>query len=244
MPAANTNISPDQRLIFALDFADPAEALGWVERLDQELSFFKVGLQLFLAGGWPLVEAILERGNQVMLDLKFFDIPATVARAMEQVAGRGVAYATIHGNEPIIQAAVAARGPVKVLAVTVLTSFDETDLRAMGLTGSIEDLVFARAKKALDLGCDGVVCSALEAQRLRSAFGDRFFVVTPGIRPGGGHEAAADDQKRIATARQAVARGADHVVVGRPIRTAADPLAVVRRIKQEIAAGLAERSGG
>ncbi len=244
MPAANTNISPDQRLIFALDFADPAEALGWVERLDQELSFFKVGLQLFLAGGWPLVDAILERGNQVMLDLKFFDIPATVARAMEQVAGRGVAYATIHGNEPIIQAAVAARGPVKVLAVTVLTSFDETDLRAMGLTGSIEDLVFARAKKALDLGCDGVVCSALEAQRLRSAFGHRFLVVTPGIRPGGRHEAAADDQKRIATARQAVARGADHVVVGRPIRTAADPLAVVRQIKQEIAAGLADRSGG
>ncbi len=243
MSPANS-IPPGERLIFALDCHAPGEALSWVERLGQEVSFYKVGLQLFLAGGWPLVEEIIRRGNQVMLDLKFFDIPATVARAMEQVAGRGVTYATIHGNEPIIEAAVAARGPVKVLAVTVLTSFDESDLRAMGLTGSIGDLVLTRTKKALELGCDGVVCSALEAGRLRSAFGDRFFVVTPGIRPAGGPPGgtAADDQKRVATARQAVARGADHLVVGRPIRTAADPLAVVRQIKQEIAAGLADRA--
>ncbi len=232
--AGTKTIPLEERIIFALDFADPREALDWVERLDHELKFFKVGLQLFLAGGWPMVDAILQRGNQVMLDLKFFDIPATVERAMEQVAKRGVTYATIHGNEPIIEAAVAAKGAVKVLAVTVLTSFDESDLRAMGLTGSIDDLVLARTRKALALGCDGVVCSALEASRLRNEFGDNFFVVTPGIRPGLNREAATDDQKRIATARQAMADGADHVVIGRPIRTAPDPLATVRAIKAEI----------
>jgi len=228
----------EERIIFALDFAEPDQALHWVARLDSRMKFFKVGLQLFLGGGWPVIEQILARGNKVMVDLKFFDIPETVHLAVAQLRERGVTFATVHGNDPIIRAAVSAKKDLKILAVTVLTSFDESDMLEMGFSGSVADLVLIRSRKAVQLGCDGVVSSALEAAKLRSALGDAFCIVTPGIRPGSNRDIEHDDQKRVATATEAMRNGADHVVIGRPISTAADPLAVVAAIQKEIAAAL------
>jgi len=230
----------DERIIFALDVADVGEAKRLVDLLRGEIRFFKVGLQLFLAGWWPMIDYISERGGKVMVDLKFFDIPETVALAVEQLQNHDVALATIHGNDPIIRAAVARKkGDMKLLAVTVLTSFDESDMRQMGLQGTIADLVLARAKKAIALGCDGVVSSGLEAKRLRENVSGSFIIVTPGIRPGLNQDVIGqDDQKRVATAREAIADGADHVVIGRPIRDAKDPLAMARSIKEEIAHAL------
>ncbi|MEW6220061.1 MAG: orotidine-5'-phosphate decarboxylase [Thermodesulfobacteriota bacterium] len=237
------DIPLDERIIFALDFSDPELAKQWVARLDRHIRFFKVGLQLFLAGGWPVVDAIVERGNKVMVDLKFFDIPETVRLAVEQLRSHGVTFATVHGNDPIIRAAVASKGDVKILAVTVLTSYDEQDMREMGFTGSVSDLVLLRSRKALALRCDGVVSSALEAAKLRHELGSQFLVVTPGIRPGLNQDVIRkDDQKRIATAREAIMNGADHVVIGRPISTAADPLAQTDALQQEIAAALSNAS--
>lgn len=236
------NIPLNERIIFALDFAEPEMAGQWVRKLDSHLKFFKVGLQLFLAGGWPVVDEIIKRGNRVMLDLKFFDIPETVFLAVQQLQNRGVSYATIHGNRPIIEAAVAEKTDMKVLAVTVLTSFDESDMAEMGFTGSVRDLVLIRARKALELGCDGVVSSALEAAPLRNELGRNFLVVTPGIRPGLNRDVEKDDQKRVATAMQAIIDGADHVVIGRPISTAPDPVAAVVAIQEEIAQGLSTLS--
>lgn len=233
------NIPINERVIFALDVADPVVAGDWVRKLDSHLKFFKVGLQLFLAGGWPVVDDILSRGNKVMLDLKFFDIPETVHLAVEQLQNRGVSFATVHGNRPIIEAAVSVKTEMKILAVTVLTSFDETDMIEMGLTGSVRDLVLIRARKAIELGCDGVVSSALEAESLRDGLGGNFLIVTPGIRPGLNREVAEDDQKRVATAGQAIINGADHVVIGRPISQSSDPLRTVQAIQEEIAKGLA-----
>lgn len=234
-------ININERIIFALDVPSPEEAKQWVQKLDGDIKFFKVGLELFLAGSWDIVDFIIDRGNQVMLDLKFFDIPETVHLAIQQVKNRGVSLTTIHGNDAIIRAAVADKGSLKVLAVTVLTSFDISDMQQMGMTGSVEGLVLIRAKKALSLGCDGVVSSALEAKPLRDSLGGDFFIVTPGIRP----ESATpgqDDQKRIASARQAMINGADHVVIGRPIRTAPDPIGVIKQLQDEIAEGLAGRT--
>ena len=228
----------DERIIFALDFADPKIAAEWVKKLDDQIRFFKVGLQLFLAGGWQVIDEIIDRGNKVMLDLKFFDIPETVRLAVQQLQNKGITFATVHGNKPIIEAAVAEKGQMKILAVTVLTSFDESDMRELGLSGSIRDLVLVRSHKALELGCDGVVASALEAESLRGDFGSNFLVVTPGIRPGLNRDVEKDDQKRIATARQAIINGADHVVIGRPISTSPDPLYTVQTIQEEIVHGL------
>jgi orotidine-5'-phosphate decarboxylase len=232
------NIQLNERIIFALDVPSPGEAKQWVSKLDGDIKFFKVGLELFLAGWWDIVDYIIDRGNQVMLDLKFFDIPETVHLAIQQVKDRGVSLATIHGNDAIIRAAVSEKGKVKILAVTVLTSFDESDMRQLGMTGSVEELVLIRAKKAISLGCDGVVSSALEAKALRAMLGEGFLSVTPGIRPSS-TVPGEDDQKRIATARNAILNGADHVVIGRPIRNAADPISIIKKLQDEIAEGLA-----
>jgi len=231
------DIPLNERIIFALDFADPGTAAQWVRKLDGHVKFFKVGLQLFLAGGWPVVEDIVDRGNKVMVDLKFFDIPETVHLAVRQMRNRGVTFTTIHGNRPIIEAAVAEKDEMKVLAVTVLTSFDESDMVEMGFTGSVRDLVLIRSRKALALGCDGVVSSALEAAPLRDELGSNFLVVTPGIRPGLNRDVEKDDQKRVATAQQAIINGADYVVIGRPISASPDPLYTVQTIQNEIAEG-------
>jgi len=237
------DISLDERIIFALDVADANEAKRLVDLLQEEIRFFKVGLQLFLAGWWPMIDYISERGCKVMADLKFFDIPETVALAVEQLQNHGIALATIHGNDPIIRAAVSRKkGDMKLLAVTVLTSFDESDMRQMGFDGSIADLVLLRAKKAIGLGCDGVVSSGLEVKGLRENVSRSCIVVTPGIRPGANIDVIGkDDQKRVATAKEAIGNGADYVVIGRPIRDAKDPLAMVRSIKAEIAEALAAR---
>ena len=222
------------RIIVALDLDTPEKAQEVVTACESHIGFFKVGLQLFMADWFNTVDWILDRGHQVMLDLKFFDIPETVKLAVEQVNSRGVSFATIHGNEPIIQAAVSARGDLKLLAVTVLTSFGEDDMRAMGMTGTIGDLVYQRAKAALELGCDGVVSSGLEASRLRSGLGEKLLVVTPGIRPGANISEQLDDQKRVMTAGRAIASGANYIVVGRPITKASDPLRVIEQMQEEI----------
>lgn len=232
------SIPLNERIIFALDVDSKEKAERWLDRLGDHVKFYKVGLQLFLAGGFPAIDTILQRGYQVMVDLKFFDIPETVALAVRELKNKGATFVTVHGNDPILRAAVGERNGAKILAVTVLTSFDESDMREMGFTGTIEQLVYHRAKKALDLGCDGVISSGLEAPRLRESLGDKFLIVTPGIRPGTNDVREDDDQKRIATAGRAIINGADYVVVGRPIRDAADPVAVVRAMQEEIAAAL------
>lgn len=235
MSETSRQIPRRERIILALDVESPAAARELVLRTESHLGFYKVGLQLFMAGCFEMVEWLAGRGHKVMLDLKFFDIPETVKLAVAQLAGRGVSLATIHGNDPIIRAALAAERDFKLLAVTVLTSFGEEDLRAMGMTGSVEDLVLLRARRALELGCDGVVCSGLEAARLRRDLGGKLLLVTPGIRPGANLMDQADDQTRIMTAGRALANGADYLVIGRPISKAPDPIAVIEQLWQELA---------
>lgn len=227
-----------ERIILALDVPSGAEAKALVKKTESHLGYYKVGLQLFMADWFGIVDWLVDRGHKVMLDLKFFDIPETVKLAVARIRDHGVSLATIHGNDPIIRAAIEERGDVKLLAVTVLTSFGEEDLRAMGMTQSIEDLVYFRAKRALELGCDGVVSSGLEASRLREGLGDKLLLVTPGIRPGANVLDPSDDQTRIMTAGRAIVSGADHVVVGRPISKAADPVAVIAAMQQDIEASM------
>jgi len=233
------NIPLKERIIFALDVGSKEEAEKWIDLLGDHISFYKVGLQLFLAGWFPVIDMITQRGHKVMVDLKLFDVPETVKLALRQLKDRNITFTTVHGNDPILRAAVRERNGIKILAVTVLTSFAEEDMREMGLSGTIEDLVLVRAKRALSLGCDGVVSSGLEAPRLRDALGDNFLIVTPGIRPGKNIEIPEDDQKRIVTAQDAIINGADYVVVGRPISKAKDPVAVVESMQREIRKGLA-----
>ena len=233
---SNTTIPLKERIIVALDVDSPEQAKDLVKKCESHTSFFKVGLQLFMGSWFDTVDWIVDRGHKVMLDLKFFDIPETVKLAVEQVNSRGVSFATIHGNDPIIRAAVSARGDMQLLAVTVLTSFGEEDMRAMGMTQSVADLVYFRAKRALELGCDGVVSSGLEAEKMRQDLGEKLLIVTPGIRPGANVRDNSDDQKRIVTAGMAIKNGANHVVVGRPITRAADPIQVIEQMQQDIAA--------
>lgn len=233
------NIPLNERIIFALDVDSQSEAEKWIDLLGNHIKFYKVGLQLFLAGWFPVIKMITDRGHKVMLDLKIFDVPETVKLALRQLRDKNITFATVHGNDPILRAAVAETNGVKILSVTVLTSFGEEDMREMGFSGTIEDLVYHRAKRALRLGCDGVISSGLEALRLRDALGDKFLIVTPGIRPGKNIEIPEDDQKRIVTAQDAIINGADYVVVGRPISRAKDPIAVVESMQSEIQKGLA-----
>ena len=225
------SIPPNERIIFALDVPDPETARLLVERLDNEIKFFKVGLQLFLAGGWPVVEHIASRGNKVMLDLKLYDIPATVRLAVEQFTDRGVTFATVHGYGPVVAAALEADSGVKILAITVLTSMGKAELAELNYQGTVEQLVQERAGRVLEQGCHGIVCSAREASLLRNSFGPDFDMVTPGIRPA---STAAGDQQRIATPAAAITDGSDYLVIGRPIRDAADPAAIIAAINKEI----------
>jgi orotidine-5'-phosphate decarboxylase len=226
-------IDPGNRLIAALDVEDLDAALVLAERLDRAASWVKVGLELFSAAGPDAVRALVERGYQVMLDLKLHDIPETVARATRQAARLGAGLVTVHsaGGEAMMRAAVAAAGDsLGVLAVTVLTSLDESDLAAVGVAGTVVDVVAQRARLALSAGAAGVVASAHEAARIRALAASDFLVVTPGVRPAG---AALGDQKRVMTPARARAAGADLIVVGRPIRDAADPASVARAIVAE-----------
>jgi orotidine-5'-phosphate decarboxylase len=231
---SSKDIPAGERLIVALDVPSAEAARDLVERIGDSAGFYKVGLELFMTGNlWPLVEWLGERGKRVFVDLKFFDVPETVRRAVARLAGHGVAFCTVHGNDAMLAAAASAKGDVKLLAVTVLTSLDRGDLDALGFACDPEALVLSRARRALELGCDGVISSGLEAPRLRAELGERFLVVTPGIRPVENRE--ADDQKRTVDVEEAFANGADHIVVGRPIRDAADPRAAARAIQDRIA---------
>ncbi len=229
----------NERIILALDVESIEQAKDLVKKTESHINFYKVGLQLFMAGCFEIVDWLAARDHKVMVDLKFFDIPETVKLAVAQLNNRGVTFATIHGNDPIVRAAVAAKGDLALLAVTVLTSFGQEDMQAMGMTKSIEELVYFRAKRALELGCDGVVSSGLEAPRLRMDLGDKLLLVTPGIRPGANTYDKKDDQQRVATARQAMASGVDYLVVGRPISKAEDPIGVISTLQEEIRKGLA-----
>jgi orotidine-5'-phosphate decarboxylase len=232
------NIPDRERLIFAMDVADPQAARLIVEKLGDAVVFYKIGLELFMAGGYfELLDWMVARGKKIFVDLKFFDVPATVAAAVRQLGGRGITFATIHGNQAIMEAAAAAKGDVKILAVTVLTSLDRGDLDDLGFTVDVEKLVLSRARRALEAGCDGVVSSGLEAPMLRRFIDHRLLVVTPGIRPV--ENKPVDDQKRTVDVAQAFANGADYIVVGRPIRDAADPRAAAEAIQQTIARSFA-----
>ena len=228
-------IAPRDRLIFALDLPTSKEALEWVDRLGDAVTFHKVGFQLFMAEGyWELVEALKARGKKVFVDLKFFDVPETVKNAVANLSKRGVECCTVHGSQAILEGAVAAKGAMKVLAVTVLTSLDRGDLDDLGFQCNVEELVYSRAKRALALGCDGVISSGMEAARLREGLGEKLLIVTPGIRPV--ENRPVDDQKRTMTLEEAFRAGADHVVVGRPIRQAADPRAKALEMQADLAA--------
>ena len=223
-----------ERLIVALDVASPVEARALVERIGDAACFYKLGLELLMAGGYfELVDWLVARGNRVFADVKMFDIPETVARAVANLRGRGVTFATVHGNQAVMQAAAREKGELKILAVTVLTSLDRGDLDDLGFSCDVERLVLSRARRAMEAGCDGVISSGLEAERLKAEFRDRLLVVTPGIRPV--DNKASDDQKRTVDVAQAFANGADYIVVGRPIRQAADPRAAAEAIQRTIA---------
>ena len=223
-----------ERLIVALDVPSAAEARALVERLGPAACFYKVGLELFVASGYfELVDWLVKRGNRVFADLKMYDIPETVGRAVANLRGRGITFVTVHGNQGIMQAAAKEKGDLKVLAVTVLTSLDRGDLDDLGFSCDVERLVLSRARRAMEAGCDGVVSSGLEAERVKAEFKNRLLVVTPGIRPV--DNKPADDQKRTVDVAQAFANGADYIVVGRAIRQAADPRAAAEAIQATIA---------
>src|SRR5437764_6268832 len=223
-----------ERLIVALDVATPNEAKALVERLGDAARFYKLGLELFMAGGYfELLEWLVKRGSKVFVDLKFFDVPETVRRAVASLRGRGVSFTTVHGNQAMMEAAAREKGEVKILAVTALTSLDRGDLDDLGFSCDLERLVLSRARRALQAGCDGVISSGLEAARLKAEFREKLLVVTPGIRPV--DNKPADDQKRTVDVAQAFAAGADYIVVGRPIRQAPDPRAAAQTIQETIA---------
>jgi len=231
---------PDQpvdcrdRLIFAMDVPEPAAARELVELLGDSVCFYKLGLEMMMSGGYfELLAWLRARGKKVFADLKFFDVPATVAAAVRQLGRHGVSFATVHGNQGIMEAAASAKGEVKILAVTVLTSLDRGDLDDLGFAVDVEQLVLSRARRALEAGCDGVVASGLELPAMRRAVDRRLLVVTPGIRPV--ENRPVDDQKRVVTVEQAFRDGADYIVVGRPIRDAADPRAAAEAIQASIA---------
>jgi len=228
-------IAARDRLIVALDVAAPDQARALVATLGDAVTFYKVGLELFMHPGcFELVEWLVQQGKRVFVDLKFFDVPETVRGAVRGLRNRGVTFATVHGNQAILEAAGAEKGDVKILAVTVLTSLDRGDLDDLGFKCDVADLVLSRARRALAAGCDGVISSGLEAPMLKRELGERILVVTPGIRPV--ENRPADDQKRTVDVAQAFANGADYIVVGRPIRTAPDPRAAAEAMQATIAA--------
>lgn len=220
-------------IIIALDVESAAQARALVERLGEPVSFYKVGMELYAAAGMEFVSWLIEAGKRVFLDMKFYDIGETVKRAVAQVARRGVSMLTVHGSNAVLRAAVEGRGGsnLQLLAVTVLTSFDEADLRQLGYPCSVQDLVALRVRNAIEAGVSGIVCSPLEVARVREIAGPGAVLVTPGVRSAG---ASSGGQKRVATPREAVKSGADYLVIGRQVTRAADPRAEVARILEEL----------
>jgi orotidine-5'-phosphate decarboxylase len=233
-----TKIAPRDRLIVALDLPNVAAAEAMISRLGDSVTFYKIGYQLAFAGGLPLVRQLVDKGRKVFADLKLHDIGNTVARGVESIAALGATFLTVHAYPQTMKAAVEARvgSDLKILAVTVLTSYDDGDLDAAGYRLGVSDLVEARARQAQVLGIDGLVCSPEEAGVLRKMVGHQMSLVTPGIRPAG---AASGDQKRIMTPSRAIAAGSDYLVVGRPVMEAADPRLAADAIVAEIEQALA-----
>jgi orotidine-5'-phosphate decarboxylase len=230
------NIAARDRLIVALDLPSVAAAEAMIARLGEAVSFYKIGYQLAYAGGLPLVRQLADQGKKVFVDLKLHDIGNTVARGVESVARLGATFLTVHAYPQTMKAAVEARGSsLKILAVTVLTSYDDGDLHAAGYRLSVSDLVEARAQQAQVLGVDGLVSSPEEAAALRKIVGHQMSLVTPGVRPAG---SATGDQKRMMTPGRAIAAGSDYLVIGRPIMEASDPKAAANAIQAEIAQAL------
>jgi orotidine-5'-phosphate decarboxylase len=225
-----SSIPRAERLIVALDVPTAKEARALAEKLGDAVRFYKIGLELFTAEGYfELLAWLTGRGNKVFADLKLYDIPETVRRAVANLRSSGATFLTVHAHRSVMEAAAREKGEMKILAVTVLTSFDQRDLEGLG---TVEQVVLARAKGAVETGCDGVISSGLEARVLKKEFKDRLLVVTPGIRP----KAAGDDQKRTVDVAQAFANGADYIVVGRPVRDAPDPRQAAEAIQATIAA--------
>lgn len=238
------NIDARDRLILALDVPSAEEAMRLMDRAGDPISFVKIGLELFTGAGPEVVRQAMARRKRVFLDLKFLDIEETVRRATARVAELGVEFLTVHANRKVLRAAAEGRGTIhgeaglKLLAVTVLTNFDAGDLRDMGIQWGVADLVAARAKLAAEMGCDGVVASGEEPAAIRRQAGARFLIVTPGIRPAG---KGVDDHARVTTPAQAIQAGADYLVVGRPIRDAADPRTAAEAILAEMQAAFDAR---
>ncbi|HSX64559.1 MAG TPA: orotidine-5'-phosphate decarboxylase [Pseudoxanthomonas sp.] len=238
-PAANAlrdplHLGPRERLIFALDAPTGLDALAWVDRLGEAVQFYKIGMELLASGDYFVVlDELARRGKRVFVDLKFFDIPATVAGVVRGLSRWPVTYCTVHGwHAGMMEAAAEARsGDLRLLAVTVLTSMDGSDLQAMGIDGQPAEVVVQRALAAQAAGIDGVIASGQEASLIRAATGPGFSIVCPGIRPGGPVD---DDQKRTVGVAEAFRRGADAIVIGRPIRLATDPAAAAEALQAEI----------
>jgi orotidine-5'-phosphate decarboxylase len=206
-----------------------------VTQLGDAVTFYKVGLELFMTGDYyELIHWLNVQNKHVFADLKFFDVPETVARAIKVLSRHGVDFATVHGNDAIMAAAAEAKGDLKVLAVTVLTSLDQGDMKDLGFDCDVQKLVLSRARRALEVGCDGVISSGLEVPALRQAVDDKLLVVSPGIRPV--ENRPSDDQKRVVSVEQAFTNGADYIVVGRPIRDAAEPRLEALRVQDQIRA--------
>lgn len=239
--AIKTSLPARERLIFALDVADPGDARRLVDTLGDSVVFYKLGLEFFLSGNYfELAAELRERGKKVFADLKLFDIPATVAAAVRQLARHRVDFCTVHGNDGMLRAAADAKGDMRILAVTALTSLDQGDLDDLGFQCDARTLVLSRARRALEVGCDGVVSSGLEVPDLRASVDHALITVCPGIRPIFNDELLPqDDQSRTVTPGAAIAAGADYIVVGRPIRDARDPRAAAEQIQSQIAAALA-----
>ena len=225
------------RLIFALDVPTAAEARAWVDRLGDSVGFYKIGMELLTSGDYfRVLDELARRGKKVFVDLKFHDVPATVGATIKGLARYPVDFCTVHGqHDGMMRAASQQKGDLRLLAVTVLTSMDRGDLRRLGIDRDPAEVVVERALAARAAGCDGVIASGQEAAALRQATGTGFLIVCPGIRPAG---PAGDDQKRTVEVPAAFAAGADHIVVGRPIRQAADPAAAAEVVQAQIAAAL------
>ena len=235
MSGRSLQLGPRERLIVALDEPTGAEALAWVDRLGDAVQFYKIGMELLASGDYfRVLDELARREKKIFVDLKFFDIPATIAGVIKGLSRWPVSYCTVHGwHAGMMEAAAAARsGDLRLLAVTVLTSMDGADLKAMGISGEPADIVVQRALAAQAAGIDGVIASGQEAGVIRAATGPGFDIVCPGIRPGG---PVGDDQKRTVGVAEAFRLGADAIVVGRPVRQAADPRAAAEAIQREIA---------
>ena len=222
------------RLIFALDVPEADQAKQLVNELGASVSFYKIGMELMMTGDYfDLLDWLVEKDKNVFVDLKLFDVPATVSKAVKRLSKRGAYFTTVHGNQSMMEAAAAEKGDLKVLAVTALTSLDQGDLNDMGFTCDVQELVISRAKRALSSGCDGIVASGLELEHIRNEVDQKLVIVSPGIRPV--LNRPTDDQKRVVTVEQAFQWGADHIVVGRPIKNATNPREAAELIQETIA---------